>query len=127
MNNTQTMQQHGAQNAILSKTSEKPKVEERIERIEELLERLKKEREELETGTPPPRGREMKEHIMNLADRIDLSDDDIIYRRRESNGEKVRVPTGFNKDGVVKINNALYEVEQEIEELRSKYEGEDVS
>ena len=91
----------------------------RIEKVQNLLQQLKQERKELEEGSPPKPERPMEEHITDVAERLNLTEDDLITRtRKTADGEKKRL-SGFNKDGVVKINYKLVEMQQIIEDLKN--------
>lgn len=112
---------NGAQNAIFKNSKRTEDLEKRIDNIRDLLSRLKAEKEKLEREEPPADGKEMEAHIMDVSGRVGLSDDDIIYRTRKKSGERVKVPTGFTKQGVIEINNALYRAQQRIEQLESQF------
>lgn len=89
----------------------------RIEKVENLLEELEKRKKEWQQQSPPDRSAPMEKHVMDLAERAGLAREDIIHRTRQKNGGRKKIPSGYNKDGVIKINRKLSELQERIREL----------
>jgi len=102
--------------SILAENKPVQNLEDRIEKVESLLQRLEQERKQLEENNPPKPERPMKEHVTDLAERAGLDSEDIIVRTRQTSSGPKKRPSGFNKDGVIKINYYMAELEKELEE-----------
>jgi len=90
-------------------------LDQRIEKVENLLNELKQEKQKREEGMPPTKNAPMKDHIMDLAKRVGLEKQDVIIRTRETSEGSKKMPSGFNKEGIVKINEKLHELEAEAD------------
>ena len=108
------------ENRFIQRTTNRDKLNQRIKQAERLLEELKGEKERIESNSPPERGSPMENHVIDLAERTDIGQDEIIHRTRKKNGGKQKVPSGFNKNGVIKINQRVFQLEKENERLREK-------
>ena len=109
-------------NNFVQQPTNHEKLNQRIKQAEKLLQQLKGEKEQIEDNTPPERGSPMENHVLDLAERTDIGEDEIIYRTRRKNGGKRKVPSGFNKNGVIKINKRVYQLKKENERLRNRLE-----
>lgn len=87
-------------------TTNKDRLDERIEQVEQLLHDLKDRKEELENGKPPAEHHPMAEHVNYAVRETGVSEDNIVYRTRR-NGEKEA--SGLTKAGFVELNRFIAE------------------
>jgi len=111
------------ENRFVQPTTNRDKLKQRIKQAERLLEELKGEKERVENDSPPERGSPMENHVIDLAERTNITQNEIVHRTRKKNGGKKKVPSGFNKNGVIKINKHVFQLEKENKKLREELEG----